>query len=77
MPSTQSNFAPGGARIPLKALCLVTCFVLILFAGFASAQLTPHYGDCSYTTVGTPTYGPNPLTGVYEGALNGFLPFPV
>ena len=69
------QFAPGGARFPLLALCLVTCFVL-LFADFASAQATPHYGDCSYVEVGSPTYGPNPLTGVYGGALNGFLPFP-
>ena len=40
-----SQIAPRGARIPLKALCLITCFVLILFAGFASAQSSPIYGD--------------------------------
>ena len=78
MPSTQSKFAPGGARIPLLALCLVTCFILI-FAGFATAQPSPIYGDqpnaCQNLTVGSHAFGPNPITGEYGGTLNGFLPF--
>ena len=75
-----SQIAPRGARLPLKALCLITCFVLILFAGFASAQPSPIYGDqpnaCQNLSLGTPTYGPLPGSSEYGGALNGFLPFP-
>ena len=69
----QSPYAPVGARFPLKALCLVTCFSLLLFASFASAQSSPQYGSmtaCNGATVGTPTYGPN------GGGLNSFVPFP-
>ena len=75
-----SQIAPRGAHIPLKALSLITCFVLILFAGFAAAQPSPIYGDqpnaCQNLSLGSPTYGPDPTTGEYGGATNGFLPFP-
>ncbi len=69
----QSPYAPVGARFPLKALCLVTCLSLLLFASFASAQSSPQYGSmtaCNGATLGTPTYGPN------GGGLNNFVPFP-
>jgi len=69
----QSPYAPVGACFPLKALCLVTCFSLLLFASFAPAQSSPQYGSmtaCNGATVGTPTYGPN------GGGLNNFVPFP-
>ncbi|MGP8271682.1 MAG: chitobiase/beta-hexosaminidase C-terminal domain-containing protein [Terracidiphilus sp.] len=78
MKSTQSRYvyASVGASNVVKTLCLISCLVLFLFAGFASGQANPQYGDCSVTTVGSPAYGPNPLTGEYGGQLNGFLPFP-
>jgi hypothetical protein len=39
------QFAPPGARPLLKALCLVTCCSLLLFATFAPAQSSPQYGS--------------------------------
>ena len=59
----QSVFATGGASIVDKALCLITCIALFMFAGFASGQASPLYGDCAVTTVGSPSFGPNPITG--------------
>jgi hypothetical protein len=38
------QIALGGARIPLKALCLITCFVH-LFAACAPALHNPQYGS--------------------------------
>ncbi|MGA3265186.1 MAG: hypothetical protein ABSC47_14205, partial [Terracidiphilus sp.] len=37
MMSTKSlsQVVPVGARFPLKALCVITCFVLFLFAAFS------------------------------------------
>ena len=68
-----SLFVPACARIQVKALCVITSFVLFLFAPFASAQSSPEYGSmsaCNGMTVGSPTYGP------YGGELNNFVPFP-
>ena len=72
MTSAQFQIPPVGARLPLKALSLVTCFVLFLFAPYVWTQENPQYGSlaaCHAMQVGTPTYGPN------GGSLNGFLPF--
>ncbi len=66
----QNQFALP--RLPLSALSVTTCFVLFLFACYASAQQNPQYGSleaCHTMQLGSPTYGPN------GGALNGFLPF--
>ena len=71
MTSTQFPFV--GARLPLKALYVITCLVLFLFVFYASAQQNPQYGSmraCHNMQVGTPTFGPN------GGDLNGFVPFP-
>ena len=77
MPSKQSqSYFVVGARLPLKAFCVIACFVLFFFAAFAPAQQNPQYGDCAVTTVGSPANGPDPMTGVYGGQLNGFLPYP-
>jgi uncharacterized protein YbaP (TraB family) len=74
----QSQNAPGCARLSVKALCIFTCLVLFLFAGFAYGQASPVYGNCSGITLGSPSlYGSSSLpNGDYGGALNGFLPYP-
>jgi len=75
----QSEVVPVDASLTVKALCLITCIALFLFAGFAAAQPSPIYGNqpnaCQNLTVGSHAFGPNPVTGEYDGALNGFLPF--
>jgi hypothetical protein len=35
----QSVFATGSASIVVKALCLITCIALFMFADFASGQV--------------------------------------
>ena len=58
---------------PAEGAPSVTCFSLLLFASYASAQQDPQYGSmraCHDMQVGTPTFGPN------GGDLNGFVPFP-
>ncbi len=66
-----SQFVLACARLPLKSLSLVTCFVLVFFAGAASAQQYGSLTACAGMSLGTPT-----TSGTIGGSLNGFVPFP-
>jgi hypothetical protein len=75
----QPQSVSVGARLQLKALTLVTCFVLFFFAACVSAQQDPQYGSmaaCNAMSLGAPSDGPNSNGILNGGALNGFVPFP-